>query len=189
MSKFVQYLNGLLLLLLAGCGSSIPKEDKVLAIKEMGALATTEYTVTKIVKASDNQTWYKIGDRKILLSVEASLKAGIDLTQLSKDDITSTGKSIRIKLPPPKLLSVQLPPEKIRLEYEEVGLLRSEFSQEEKTALLAQAEKQIEAAIPETGILETARTHTRDWITRFCQQLGYEEINIEFTDQPTSILR
>ncbi len=189
MSKFGQYLTGLLLLLLAGCSSSIPREEKVLAIKEMGALATTEYTVTKIVKASDNQTWYKVGDRKILLSVEANLKAGIDLTQLSEDDITTSGNSIQIKLPPPKILSLQLPPEKIRMEYEEVGLLRSEFSQQERMDLLAQAEKQIEAAIPETGILETSRTHTREWITRFCQQLGYEDIKIEFTDQPASILR
>ncbi len=187
MSKFGQYLTGLLLLLLAGCRSAVPPEQKVLAIKEMGALATTEYTVTKIVKANDNQTWYKVGDRKILLSVEATLKAGIDLTQLEANDISSTGNSIRIKLPPPKIISVQLLPEKIKLEYEEVGLLRSGFNQEERMALLAQAEKQIEAAIPETGILETSRIHTRDWITRFCRQLGYEEVHIVFTDQPSDI--
>ena len=89
MSKFGQYLTGLLLLLLAGCSSSLPREEKVLAIKEMGALATTEYTITKIVKASDNQTWYKVGDRKILLSVEANIKAMIILTCITNCKVNS----------------------------------------------------------------------------------------------------
>jgi hypothetical protein len=190
MSKIGQYLTGLFLLLVAGCKQSPTPAEKVLAIREMGALATTEYTVTKIVKAEDNKTWYKIGDRKILMSIEARIKAGIDLTQLKQEDISINGKSIRLKLPPPSILSVQLPPDKIKLEYQEIGLLRMDFDQAERMQLLEQAERQVQAAIPETGILETTRIHTSNWIQQFCRQLGFEEIHIEFTNQtPKTIVR
>lgn len=188
MSKFGQYLILLFLLGLASCKSNLPRADQVLVIREMGALATTEYIVSRIVKASDDKTWYKIGDRKILLSVEAHLKAGIDLTQLTEEDIKIDGKNIMINLPPPAVLSLELPPEKIRLEYEETGILRSGFNQEERLELLAQAEKQIAVAIPETGILQTSRIHTREWITQFCRQLGFEHVIIQYTDQPKSEL-
>lgn len=187
MSKFGQYIAGLFVLTLVCCRPSAPPVERVLAIREMGALATTQYSISKIVKANDNQTWYKVGDRKILMSVDATVKAGIDLSQLKKEDIQINGKSIRISLPPPQILSLQIPPEKIKLEYEEVGLLRSGFDQSERTRLLEQAERQIEAAVPETGIIETTRKHTQNWVRQFCRQLGYEEIVIDFADQ-SSIL-
>lgn len=83
--------------------------------------------------------------------------------------------------------SIEIQPDKIKVEYEEVGLLRTGFDQAERNALLAQAEKQIEAALPETGILETTRKHTRQWVEQFCRQLGFEEVGIEFIDQSTRL--
>ncbi|KYP12986.1 DUF4230 domain-containing protein [Flavihumibacter sp. CACIAM 22H1] len=183
MSKIRQYPGVVFLLLWVACRPSPAPAEKVLAIREMGALATTEYTVTKIVKAEDNKTWYKLGDRKILMSIEATIKAGIDLKKIKNEDVQIKGKAIRILLPAPEIILIQLPPDKIKLEYEELGLLRSSFDQAERMQLLEQAEKQVEAALPETGILENTRKHTRDWIQQFCRQLGFEEVTIEFNDQ------
>ena len=56
----------------------------ILAIQETGKLATAEYTLTKIIRASDDQTWYKVGDRKILMGCEAHLKAGVDFQHVRR---------------------------------------------------------------------------------------------------------
>ena len=68
--------------------------NEVFALREMSELATVEYMVTKIIRASDDQTWYKIGDRKILMSCEASVKAGIDMSAIKEENISIDGKSI-----------------------------------------------------------------------------------------------
>jgi hypothetical protein len=75
---------------------------------------------------------------------------------------------------------MQIPPDKIHVAYEEVGLLRNGFDNAERDALLAQAEKQINTAIPETGILNTTEQNTRKVMTAFLENLGYEQINIRF---------
>lgn len=180
MGKITHYGYLLLLILGVSCQNRQERVKQVLAIREMGELATTEYSITKIVKANDNQTWYKIGDRKILISVEATLKAGIDLQLIQAEDVSIDGNKISIILPGPKLISMQIPPDKIKVAYEEVGLLRTGFDNAERDALLAQAEKQISAAIAETGIFTTTEQNTRQVLTAFLQKLGYEQISISF---------
>ena len=91
----------LLLCILAGVqGCSHPDGDEevrqeIESIMTMKELGLVEYRVRKIIKADDQGEWYKIGDRKILLSCTAYLKAGIDLSKVSAEDIVadrSTGK-------------------------------------------------------------------------------------------------
>ncbi len=53
----------------------------------MSELASVEYVVTRIIKASDNKTWFKLGERKILISCQATLTAGIDLSKITEKDI------------------------------------------------------------------------------------------------------
>lgn len=180
MGKIRHYAYSVFLVLLISCAVREEPADRVLSIREMGNLATTEYTVTKIVKANDNKTWYKPGDRKILISVEAVLKSGIDFSGVKKEDITIEGKNISLRLPPPKLISINIPPEKIRVEFEEVGIFRTGFDNAERDALLAQAEQQIRNSIEEIGILRTTENNTRQFLTRFLQQSGFEQISIRF---------
>ena len=81
----------LAILAAAGCsrGNDVQEMVKreVQAISEMRQLGLVEYRVRKIVKADDEGEWYKIGDRKILLSCTAYLKAGLDLTSFDMDDV------------------------------------------------------------------------------------------------------
>ena len=85
--------------LVAACRRSTPDEkQEILALKEMSDLATVEYVVTKIIRANDDKTWYKFGDRKILMSCQATLKAGIDFSKISENDISIHGKEITLQL-------------------------------------------------------------------------------------------
>lgn len=169
----------LLLALVCSCGKKEPpRNNLVLSIKEVGDLATVEYTVTKIIKAQDNKTWYKIGDRKILMTCEAIIKAGIDLSQLNENNFSIDGKKITLRLPPPKIISLNIPPENIQVQYEEVSGLRMKFSSSERNALAVQAEHQIRNSIDSLGILPQAKANTALLMQNMLRGMGFEEINI-----------
>ena len=131
--------------------------QQVLGLQKMSDLATAEYVVTKIIKASDDKTWYKFGDRKILMTCKASLAAGIDLSKISEKDIEIDGQNIAMTLPHAKLLYVNIRPEDIKTAYQDVSVFRDNFSSQEKNELAAQAEKQITASADSLGIFEKRR--------------------------------
>ena len=176
-----------LILILAGCKPSGPSPSGIVAaMQQMQELATAEYVITKVVKASDDQTWYKIGDRKILITCEAKVKAGIDFSAMDTRYVSVKEKSISIQLPPPKIISVNIPHEKIKVAYQEIGTFRSSFSVAEQNALMLQAEKQVLAKSSQLGILEEAKANTKIWLTGYLSKLGFEQIDIQF-DAPVQI--
>jgi hypothetical protein len=171
--------------LAAACGKSkLAKEQAILALRDMSDLVTAEYVVTKIIKASDDQTWYKAGDRKILMSCRASILAGVDLSAIEASNISLEGKSVTLRLPPAKLIAVNLPPENIVVEYQEIDFFRSPFKAGERDALAAQAESQIRAGAAAMGILQTAEANAKQFLTGFLQRLGYEQIIIQTGTTP-----
>jgi hypothetical protein len=169
----------LFLFVLFACNSPAKQKQQVLSLKELSDLVVTEVRVTKIIKASDEAVWYKVGDRKILISCEATIKAGIDLSQLNENDININGNSITLVLPKPKIISLNLPPGKIKVEYEETGIFRSSFSNAERDVLVSQGEMQIRKSAEELGILKAANEHTTLFITAFLKKLGYTNVIIQ----------
>ncbi|HEV2831154.1 MAG TPA: DUF4230 domain-containing protein [Hanamia sp.] len=157
------------------------KMQQVLGLQTMSDLATAEYVVTKIIKANDNKTWYKVGNRKILMSCKASLVAGIDLSKLTEKDIQIDGETISITLPRAKLLYINIKPEDIKTAYQDVSLFRTNFSAQEKDELAAQAEKQIKSSLDSLGIFVTAETNASLFINNFLQKTGFKNININFS--------
>lgn len=174
-------LTGLLLItLLYSCSKKDPQLSHVMALQQMNDLATVEYIVTKIIKANDNKTWYKMGDRKILMSCKATITAGIDLSKLNKEDVHIDGKNIELILPHSKLISLNIKPEDITTEYEAIDVLRQSFTSEERNALAIQAENQVRQSVESLGVLQTAETNAALFINHFLVKLGYEKINIRF---------
>jgi len=175
----------LIIMVFAACGKK-EEESKpnIFTLREMSDLATVEYTVTKIIKATDNKTWFKIGDRKILMSCEAYIKAGIDMSAVNENSFTINEKTIVVSLPAPKIISLNMPPENIKTEYEEVGVFREKFKSEDRNALAIQAEQQIRNSVDSLGILNQAKINTSLFVTNFLKKLGYENISINYNGQP-----
>lgn len=170
----------LILLYFVGCGKKEEPKPTIFTLREMSDLATVEYTVTKIIKASDNQAWFKPGERKILMSCQAHIKAGIDMSAINEHSFAINEKTIQVTLPPPKIVSFSIPPESIKTEYEETGVFRDKFSAAERNALAVQAEKQIRNSIGSLGILQQAKANTALFVTNFLKRLGYEKIIINY---------
>lgn len=157
--------------------------ETVATLRQMQELATVEYTVSKVVKANDDQSWYKVGNRKILITCEATIKAGIDFEQLTDQNITVNGKKITMVLPTSKILSINIKPENINVAFEAIDIFRTQFTTAERTALLSQAEQQIRNSGNDLGILEQSKTNTQLFLSNFLKQLGFEEVVLTF-DQP-----
>jgi Protein of unknown function (DUF4230) len=174
------FFIGICLLGVGSCGKS-PAEQKlsILALREMSDLVTVEYVVTKIIKANDNQTWYKAGDRKILMSCRASIQAGIDLSAIQADNINLTNKSITLQIPPAKIIALDMPAENIVVEYQDIDLFRSPFKAGERDALAAQAEAQIRSGAEVMGILQSAEANAKQVLTDFLKRLGYTDIIVQ----------
>ena len=166
--------------LIFGCQEKKSAVDSIMQLKELSELATVEYTITKIIKASDDQTWYKIGDRKILMSCQATVKAGIDLSQLKSENVSINGDEITLILPRATIQSLNIKPEDIRTEFQEVGLFRSDFTAAERNQLMAQGEDQIRKNMASTDILRTAESNASLFIGQFLRQLGYQKVDIRF---------
>ena len=171
------------LLLTVSCDSRYRKATEA-ALHELsaaGELVTCEYTVSKVIKADDVVPW-KIGERKILFSCNAYLKAGVDMTTYNpaKTVIDPEHKSIILVLPAPKLLSVNMPVEEIRQVYSHVTGLRMDFTAEERTRLLQQGEEAIRRDVPRLGIVRDAQENAHVFFESLLRRLGYEDINIYF---------
>ena len=170
---------------LLSCNRKKIAEQEILALKNMSDLATVEYVVTKIIKTNDNKDWYKIGDRKILMSCQATIKAGIDFAKIEVADIAIDGDEVTLNLPPAKMISLNIRPEDIKVEFQEVGVLRQNFNQSEKDFLLSQGESQIRSSVEAIGVLKTAETNATIFLTQFLKQLGYKKITVRFGDNPS----
>ena len=100
-----------LLLLPAACsrGPSLQQQalQRLTALSRTAELGTVEYTVRKAVRARDEGEWFKIGNRRILFSCTAYIKAGIDLERLPLDKIVvdESTRSISLVLPHAAVLS------------------------------------------------------------------------------------
>ena len=172
-------------LMLSGCTERVPEDTtqrEIEAISQMRELSLVEYRVRKIVKANDEGEWYKIGDRKILLSCTAYLKAGIDLSGFSAEnvDINRLDGSVTVTVPHAKLLSLDMPASEIREEYDHVTMLRHSFSAEERNALLRQGEKQIRSSVPSLGILEKAEENARRFFESVFTKMGFTSVEVVF---------
>lgn len=178
----------LCVLLLAACRQSppAPRPNPALQLREMGQLATTEYELSKVVRARDEATWYKVGERRMLVSCRARIKAGIDLSQIRDIDIKAQGDKISIKLPAPQILTFSIPPENIRVVYSDVGLFRTPFSQAETNAIMQQAEKQIRRQADSLNILQKAQEGAAVFVRNFFEQAGYKEVTVTYRYKETT---
>lgn len=174
----------LLLSLLAGCsdGPEI-REREIYEVKNIGMLSTSEYTVGKIVKLSDDKEWYKWGDRKILMSCKARIKAGVDLSAISEKDIKASGKRIELTIPAPQIVSFEMDPDLIRTELVDINGFREDFNQEEKNTIMQLGEAAIRRDLKELNILNDAGKNAKAFLTDFYKELGFEEVIIHDTDK------
>jgi hypothetical protein len=172
-------------LVLSSCGNDDApvSETEIYEVRKIGTLSTTEYTVSKIIKLDDKGEWYKWGQRKILMSCKARIKAGVNLNNLKDKDITVRGRRIEIQLPPPEIVSFEMNPDEVTTEMQDISGFRADFSQTEKNRIMRLGEKSIRKDLQQLNILRDAETNAIAFLTDFYKGLGFEEIIIHGTEK------
>ena len=188
--KTVQWLWMLLaVLLLQSCHKSEEESAWQHKIKQVAELGTVQYTVQKIVSNSD-ETWQILGDRKIIVSIRAVLKAGLDMdkfdaesVRISEDKKKHT-KSVSLELPQPEMLSYNIKPGDVKVLYNKVSFLRSEYKVEEREAIVAKGEWELKHDKELTEmILKDARLYAGVFMEMLLRQNGFTDVKITFKQE------
>lgn len=149
------------------------KTDEVVEqIQTLSDLVTVKYVVEKVV-VLDDARWY--GESRVLLLAHGVVKGGIDLQRIKPGDVTVSGKSISINLPPPELTDAYLDDTKSQVIDHTTGLLRTFDKDLEQTAR-EQAVADIRRAAINNGILNDATQRAQLELALFLNQAGYQEV-------------
>jgi hypothetical protein len=156
--------------------------DPVTIIREVRALArleTIQYTVEKVITAESGQGIFRtlFGD-KLLLVAHGVVVAGIDMQKLQPEDLRVENGVLYVTLPDPEIFIATLDNQKSYVYDRQTGLLTHGDVNLETTARAA-AEKEIEKAAVEDGILEQARTNGENYLYSLFTSLGYKEVIFE----------
>ena len=161
----------------------------VMQVQKCSKLYTSEFKVHKIVthddvvrlKGSVLRQDYNIkiplGDRKIAIPMDATLKAYIDFSQFSEKNIERHGDKITVLLPDPKvtMTSSKIDQKNVR---HYVAFARAHFSDAEMSDYEQQGRAAIIQSIPELGIVDIAKENAARVLVPMLTQLGYREENI-----------
>jgi hypothetical protein len=171
------------MVLLLSCTGCKKEEQNIKYKIKKAELGTVEYTVRQIIRNSD-ESWKFFGDRKVLFSVKATLKAGIDLDKLSDEDIEVRGSQIKITLPQPEIVALNIKPDDIKLAYSKVSALRTEYSQKEIDEILTAGERSIrEDESLRSSIVDDAKANAREFFEILLRASGYNDIEVAFEDE------
>ena len=168
----------------------------IMQVQKCSKLYTAEYRVHKIVthddalrlKGSLLQKEFNIkmplGDRKIAIPIDAKLKAYIDFSQFSEENVERDGERITILLPDPQvtMTSSKIDQKNVR---QYVGLTRSNFSDEELANYQQQGRAAIIDGISKMGIIESAQANATKVLVPMLVEMGYKEENITIAFRKT----
>ena len=157
----------------------------VMQVKEY----TAEYEVHKLVLKDDplrvkgnlfQRTFdvkVPIGERKVMIPLDVTLKAYIDFTGFGEKNVLRSGDRIVVTLPDPRVVVTSS-----RINHDEVkqfvSLTRSDYTSAELADFTRQGEDEILASVPQLGILEMARENAAHVLVPMLTRLGYDERNI-----------
>ncbi len=156
------------------------------SMRQAAELGTVQYTVQKVVSNND-ESWKIFGDRKILFSFKAVIKAGIDMekfdartVRISENKKAGT-KKIWLELPSPEILSFSIRPDDVQQLYSEVSWLRTEYSNQERDAIVAKGEWELKKDKElEEMMMRDARLNAEAFVSMLLHRNGFTDVEITF---------
>lgn len=153
--------------------------DPVTYINEVRALArleTIQYSVEKVITAeiSQGNFGFLFGDR-LLFVAHGVVIAGIDMEKLGPEHMRLENGVLHVTLPPAEIFIATLDNQKSYVYDRETGLL-TKGVQDLETLARQTAEDEIRKAALEDGILNQAQTNGENYLYRFFQALGYDNV-------------
>ena len=166
--------------------------ELVLQIKKCSKLYTTECKIRKIV-THDDQVAVKgkifnhdyninlpLGQRKVAIPIDATVKAYVDFSSFTRDNVAKRGDKIEVTLPDPRIVVTATTIDHDMVK-QYVPALRKNFSSEELYSYASQGREAIVKDIPKLGLIAHAQADAANIIIPIIAQMGYKEENITVT--------
>ena len=165
-------------------GSTFKKESTIAVeqVREIAKLATAEALVTVTIEEEDNKLFGKNipvnlpgTKRELLLVVPATVIAGVDLKEITSDDIKVNEDKKELEIVLPRATLIQEPA--ILMDHvktiSDEGLFRGEVKWDEGFDLAAEAQGDIKDEAIKIGLLESAEKSAEKVLEGFFGNLGY----------------
>ncbi|MDN5202345.1 DUF4230 domain-containing protein [Fulvivirgaceae bacterium BMA10] len=153
-------------------------------IQSAAKLATTETIIDKVVVGAKEKRLLglvRISEANFVAHSQATVKTGIDMTKLKKEDVVIEGAQITLKLPAIEVLNFSYPFNKFDVDWDIThNAFLNKFDVVDYEEFFRKAELDIRENLQYTGIVEETENKTRRLMVGMLKNLGYEEIYIEF---------
>ncbi len=150
----------------------------VTEIRRLSRLESVAFSMDKMVSGDREGRIlppFLTGD-KILLEVHGEAVAGVDLGQLSPDDVRVNGKAVSVHLPPPQIFTVALDDQKTHVYSRSTGILVP-VDPALESEVRAHAVDNLRESALEAGILPKAQQNACATVTKLLLGLGFDEAN------------
>jgi len=148
----------------------------VTEIRRLSRLESVAYTMDKMVSGDREGRIlpaFLTGD-KILLEVHGEAIAGVDLGQLTPDDVHVSGKTVHVHLPPAQIFTVALDDQKTHVYSRSTGILVP-VDPSLEGEVRAQAVENLRESALQAGILPKAQQNACVTVTKLLLGLGFEQ--------------
>lgn len=154
-------------------------------VREVSELTTAVFSMEAVVPTQSDRKLGEvtIGKTNLLYVAYGEVRAGIDLSQLTTADVTSseTGQQIKLVLPEPQILGGEIDVDRSDVYDYSRGFLNLGPDRGPQLTALAQqeAKQKIKRAACEQDILEQANDRAELVVTQILETAGFETITIE----------
>jgi len=158
---------------------NVDQPTVVRQIQQLRRLETVSYTMDKIISGEHANAYlpkFLAGDR-LLLVVHGEVVAGIDLAGLQPGDVSIRGRKASIHLPAAEVFSTRIDNARTKVYSRDTGLFSSPDPNLE-SEVREVAERQLQQAALQDGILKSAADNARSTISSMLQGLGFHEVDI-----------
>jgi Protein of unknown function (DUF4230) len=158
---------------------NVDQPTVVRQIQKLQRLETVSYTMDKIISGEHANAYlpkFLAGDR-LLLVVHGEVVGGINLANLQPGDVQVHGTNVEIHLPAAEVFSTRIDNAKTRVYSRDTGLFSSPDPDLE-SEVRVEAERQLQQAALQDGVLKTAADNARSTITGMLQGFGFHEVDI-----------
>lgn len=151
-------------------------------IQQLQRLETVNYTMDKIISGERDNPYlpkFLAGDR-LLLVVHGEVIGGIDLAKVQPKDVSVNGRTISLRIPAAEIFTTRIDNAKTRVYSRDTGLFSSPDPNLESEVREA-AERQLQQAALQDGILKTAEQNAQSTLVSMLRGLGFEQVIIHVT--------
>ena len=158
---------------------NVDQPTVVRQIQQLQRLETVSYTMDKIISGEHDNAYlpkFLAGDR-LLLVVHGEVIGGINLAGLQPGDVQVQQQKVSIHLPPAEVFVTRIDNARTRVYSRDTGLFSSPDPNLE-SEVREEAERELQQAALQDGILKIAAENARNTISSMLKGFGFHEVEI-----------